>query len=295
MASIGFLGLGNMGGPMAKNLAKAGHAVKGFDLSAAALAAAGTAGIVPAASPQEAVQGAEVVITMLPAGQHVRATYLGEGGLLAGGGKDTLYIDSSTIDVGSARAVHEAAGGGGQDFVDAPVSGGVAGAENAALTFMCGGSEAAFGRAKPFLDQMGKNVIHAGGAGAGQAAKVCNNMILGISMIAISEAFALAEKLELDPAALFAISAKSSGSCWAMLNHNPVPGLVETAAANRDYKPGFAAAMMLKDLKLAMEAANQAGASIPLGAEAAQLYNMFVAAGNGGLDYSAIFKMVKGA
>ena len=294
MATIGFLGLGNMGGPMAKNLAKAGHAVKGFDLADAALKAAKAAGVEPVGTPLEAARGVDVVVTMLPAGQHVRGAYLGETGLLQAAGGDTLFIDSSTIDVGSARAVHEAASAAGQLFLDAPVSGGVAGAENAALTFMCGGTAEAFEKARPFLDLMGKNVIHAGGAGAGQAAKVCNNMILGISMIAISEAFALAEKLELDPAALFAISSKSSGSCWAMLNHNPVPGLVETAAANRDYKPGFAAAMMLKDLKLALEAANQSGASIPLGAEAAQLYNLFVNAGNGGLDYSAIYKMVKG-
>ena len=294
MATIGFLGLGNMGGPMAKNLAKAGHAVKGFDLADAALKAAKAAGVEPVGTPLEAARGVDVVVTMLPAGQHVRGAYLGETGLLQAAGGDTLFIDSSTIDVGSARAVHEAASAAGQLFLDAPVSGGVAGAENAALTFMCGGTAEAFEKARPFLDLMGKNVIHAGGAGAGQAAKICNNMILGISMIAISEAFALAEKLELDPAALFAISSKSSGSCWAMLNHNPVPGLVETAAANRDYKPGFAAAMMLKDLKLALEAANQSGASIPLGAEAAQLYNLFVNAGNGGLDYSAIYKMVKG-
>jgi len=231
---------------------------------------------------------------MLPAGQHVRGLYLGEAGILAKAPQGTLFIDSSTIDVGSARAVHEAAEAAGQVFLDAPVSGGVAGAANAALTFMCGGTPEAFGRAEPVLAQMGKAVIHAGGAGNGQAAKVCNNMILGISMLGISEAFALAEKLGLDHKALFDISSKSSGSCWAMLNHLPVPGIVETAAANRDYKPGFAAAMMLKDLRLAQEAANQAGAATPLGAEAAALYGMFVAAGNGELDYSAIIRMVRG-
>jgi 3-hydroxyisobutyrate dehydrogenase len=294
MAKIGFLGLGNMGGPMARNLVKAGHGVTGYDLSAEAAKHAAEGGVTAAKSAAEAVKGAEVVVTMLPAGKHVRQAYLGAQGLLALAPKDTLFIDSSTIDVASARAVHEAAGPAGQLFLDAPVSGGVAGAENAALTFMCGGSEAAFAKAKPVLDRMGKNVIHAGDAGAGQAAKVCNNMILGITMLGISEAFALAQKLGLDPARLQAISSKSSGSCWAMLNHNPVPGLVETAASNRDYKPGFAAAMMLKDLKLAEEAANQSGANIPLGAAAAQLYGMFVAAGNGGLDYSAIYKMVKG-
>jgi 3-hydroxyisobutyrate dehydrogenase len=294
MATIGFLGLGNMGGPMAKNLVAAGHRVTGYDPVPAAMESAKAAGIQPAATPAEAAWGAEAVITMLPAGSHVKSAYLGEQGLLAGAPRGTLFIDSSTIDVGSAKVVHEAAEQAGQDFLDAPVSGGVAGAEGATLTFMCGGSETAFGKAKPLLDKMGRNVIHAGGGGAGQAAKVCNNMILGISMIAISEAFALAEKLGLDPAKLHDISSKSSGSCWAMLNHNPVPGLVPTAAANRDYKPGFAAALMLKDLKLALEAANQSGASIPLGAEAAQLYNLFVGQGHGGLDYSAIFKLVKG-
>ena len=191
--------------------------------------------------------------------------------------------------------MHAAAEAAGQVFLDAPVSGGVAGAENAALTFMCGGTPEAFARAEPILQKMGRNIIHAGGAGNGQAAKVCNNMILGISMLGISEAFALAEKLGLDAKALFDISSKSSGSCWAMLNHLPVPGIVETAAANRDYKPGFAAAMMLKDLRLSQEAANQAGAATPLGAEAAALYGMFVAAGNGELDYSAIIRMVRGA
>ena len=295
MARIGFIGLGNMGGPMAANLAKAGHAVSGFDLSEATLAKAEAAGVARAASPAAAVAEAEAVVTMLPAGQHVRGLYLGEEGLLAAAPQGALFIDSSTIDVGSARAVHAAAEAAGQVFLDAPVSGGVAGAENAALTFMCGGTPEAFARAEPILQKMGRNIIHAGGAGNGQAAKVCNNMILGISMLGISEAFALAEKLGLDAKALFDISSKSSGSCWAMLNHLPVPGIVETAAANRDYKPGFAAAMMLKDLRLSQEAANQAGAATPLGAEAAALYGMFVAAGNGELDYSAIIRMVRGA
>ncbi len=294
MARVGFIGLGNMGGPMAANLVKAGHQVTGFDLVEAAMQQAAAAGIAAAGDPAAAASEAEVVVTMLPAGQHVRSLYLGDAGLLAAAPKSALLIDSSTIDVTSARAVHEAAEASGQAFVDAPVSGGVAGAENAALTFMCGGSQEAFARAQPVLAQMGRNIIHAGGPGNGQAAKVCNNMILGISMLGISEAFALAEKLGLDHKALFDISSKSSGSCWAMLNHLPVPGIVETAAANRDYQPGFAAAMMLKDLRLAQEAANQAGAATPLGAEAAALYGMFVAAGNGGLDYSAIIKMVRG-
>ncbi|GAB5468890.1 MAG: 3-hydroxyisobutyrate dehydrogenase [Rhodospirillales bacterium] len=295
MARIGFIGLGNMGGPMAANLAKAGHQVTGFDLQAEALTKAEAAGIARAATPGDCAREAEVLVTMLPAGQQVRALYLGEEGLLALAPKGCLFIDSSTIDVGSARAVQEAAGAAGQDFVDAPVSGGVAGAEAGTLTFMCGGLDAAFARAEPLLAQMGRSIIHAGGPGNGQAAKVCNNMLLGISMLGVCETFALAEKLGLDSQALFDISSKSSGSCWAMLNHLPVPGIVESSAANRDYKPGFAAAMMLKDLRLSQEAANQAGAATPLGAEAAALFGMFVAAGNGGLDYSAIIKMVKGS
>ena len=294
MATIGFLGLGNMGGPMARNLVKAGHQVRGYDLSAEAVKHAAEGGVGTAKTPAEAMP----ILDLIDRKSVVEGQSVDVGVrriiIQALAPKGTLFIDSSTIDVASARAVHEAAVAAGQHFIDAPVSGGVAGAENAALTFMCGGTEAAFAEAKPILDRMGKNVIHAGDAGAGQAAKVCNNMILGITMLGISEAFAMAEKLGLDPARLQAISSKSSGSCWAMLNHNPVPGLVETAASNRDYKPGFAAAMMLKDLKLAEEAANQSGANIPLGAAAAQLYGMFVAAGNGGLDYSAIYKMVKG-
>ncbi len=294
MARIGFIGLGNMGGPMAANLAKAGHAVSGFDLSAEAMQQAEAAGVTRAENPSAAVAEAEAVVTMLPAGQHVRSLYLGEEGLLARTPKGSLLIDSSTIDVGSARAVHEAAVAAGQAFVDAPVSGGVAGAQQAALTFMCGGEAEAFARAEPLLSEMGRNVIHAGGAGNGQAAKVCNNMILGISMLGVCEAFALAEKLGLDDKALFDISSKSSGSCWAMLNHLPVPGIVEGSAANRDYQPGFAAALMLKDLRLSQEAANQIGASTPLGAEATALFGLFCNAGKGGLDYSAIIKMIKG-
>jgi len=294
MAKIAFIGLGNMGGPMAGNLVKAGHAVKGVDLSDEAVTAAEARGVTRAASPTVAVADAEVVVTMLPAGQHVRGLYLGEAGILAAAPKGCLFIDSSTIDVASARAVHEAAGESGQHFIDAPVSGGVAGAENAALTFMCGGTEEAFAKAEPFLNSMGKNVIHAGGAGNGQAAKVCNNMILGISMIGISEAFALADKLGLDAERLFAISSKSSGSCWAMLNHLPVAGIVETAAANRDWKPGFATAMMLKDLRLSQEAAALTGASTPLGAVATGLYQAFANGGKGDLDYSAIITMLQG-
>ncbi|MBC6404834.1 MAG: 3-hydroxyisobutyrate dehydrogenase [Rhodospirillales bacterium] len=294
MARIGFIGLGNMGGPMAANLARAGHEVAGFDLKDDAMERAAGTGVAPATTARAAAGGAEAVVTMLPAGQQLRDLYLGEGGLLAAVSADSLLIDSSTVDLASARAVHAAAAAAGRIFVDAPVSGGVAGAEQAALTFMCGGSEAAFARAKPLLEAMGRSVVHAGGAGNGQAAKLCNNMLLGISMLGVCEAFVLAEKLGLDPQALFDIASKSSGSCWAMLNHLPLPGIVEGAAANRDYRPGFAANLMLKDLRLSQEAALQAAAATPLAAAAAALFGMFVNAGNGDLDYSAIVKMVRG-
>ena len=291
---IAFIGLGNMGGPMAANLVKAGHSVTGHDVMAENLSRAEAAGVTAASSAAEAVDEAEAVVTMLPAGSHVREVYMGEGGVIAAAKPDTLMIDSSTIDVASARAVHAAAEEAGHAWLDAPVSGGVAGAESGQLTFMVGGSDPAFERAQPLLDIMGKAVIHAGAAGNGQVAKVCNNMILGITMLGISEALTLGKKLGLDPQRLFDISSKSSGSCWAMLNHNPVPGVVETAAANRDYKPGFAAGMMLKDLKLSQQAAAEAGAATPLGAEAAALYTLFCNAGNAGLDYSAIIKMIEG-
>ena len=294
MATIGFIGLGNMGGPMAGNLVKAGHKVKGFDLVPASVKAAEKAGVAAVPGIAEAARDVDVVITMLPAGEHVRQVYMGEGGVFSAAGKGTLAIDSSTIDVGSARAVHAAAAAAGIDMLDAPVSGGVAGAAAGTLTFMVGGADAAFARGKPIFEAMGRAIVHAGGPGNGQVAKVCNNMILGITMIGISEAFTLGEKLGLDPKKLFDISSKASGSCWAMLNHLPVPGIVESSAANRDYKPGFAAAMMHKDLKLSQEAAAQAGAATPLGAQAAALYTLFVSAGHGGQDYSAIIKLLQG-
>ncbi len=294
MADIGFIGLGNMGGPMAGNLVKAGHEVTGYDLVPAALEAAAKAGVATVESAAEAVSGVATVISMLPAGEHVRSAYLGDHGLIAAAAPGSLFIDSSTIDVGSARAVHEAVAAAGHVMLDAPVSGGVAGAAGATLTFMCGGTDPAFARAKPLLDAMGRNIVHAGGPGNGQVAKVCNNMILGISMLACAEAFTLGEKLGLQPQKLFEISSVSSGSCWAMLNHNPVPGIVETSAANRAYRPGFAAAMMHKDLKLSQTAAGQAGVATPLGAAATALYTLFVNAGHGGLDYSAIIKLIRG-
>ncbi|OAN54106.1 3-hydroxyisobutyrate dehydrogenase [Paramagnetospirillum marisnigri] len=295
MASVGFIGLGNMGAPMMRNLLKAGHAVKAFDLSEAARTSAADAGAAAVTVAADAARDVDVVVTMLPAGAHVKSVMLGEGGLFAAARKGTVFIDSSTIDVATARLVSEEAAKAGHAFVDAPVSGGVGGAEAATLTFMVGGPDAAFEAAKPFLEAMGKTIVHAGGPGNGQAAKICNNMLLGISMIGTCEAFALAEKLGLDAQKLFDIASKSSGQCWSMTSYCPVPGPVPTSPANRDYKAGFAAAMMLKDLKLAVEAASVAGASIPLGAEAAQLYAMMAGTGQGGLDFSGIIHMLRGS
>jgi 3-hydroxyisobutyrate dehydrogenase len=292
MAEIGFIGLGNMGGPMAANLVAAGHRVVGFDVVPAALEAAVGRGVT-AAESAAAAAAAPVVITMLPAGAQVREVYTGENGIIAAAPAGALLIDCSTIDVATARAVHQAAAAAGRAMLDAPVSGGVAGAAAGTLTFMAGGAEAAFARARPILEAMGRTIVHAGGPGNGQAAKVCNNMILGISMIAVAEAFALGEKLGLDAKTFFDISSRASGSCWAMLNHLPVPGIVESAAANRDFKPGFAAAMMVKDMGLSQEAAAQVGAATPLGAAAAALYREFVDSGHGELDYSAIIQMIR--
>ena len=294
MTKIGFIGVGNMGGPMVVNLIGAGHAVTAFDPVAAALEKAQAAGAKVAASAGHAAAAGEIVISMLPAGAHVREVYLADDGAIATAQPGALFIDCSTIDVESARAVNAAAADAGFAMLDAPVSGGVAGAEAGTLTFMVGGAEEAFARAEPVLAAMGGKIIHAGPAGNGQVAKLCNNMILGITMIGVSESFMLAKRLGLDWQKLFDISSQASGSCWAMLNHLPVPGIVETSAANRDYKPGFSAAMMHKDLKLAEQAAIAAGAAIPLGAQAAALYTLFVNAGNADLDYSAIIKLIAG-
>ncbi len=291
---IGFIGLGNMGGPMAANLVKAGHEVLGFDLSEAALGALEAAGGKRAASVAELAAAADVVVSMLPAGAHVRKIYMEEGGILENAKPGTILIDSSTIDVDSARAVASAAAEKGMSMVDAPVSGGVGGATAGTLTFMVGGPDEAFAKAKPYLDIMGKNIVHAGGAGNGQAAKICNNMILGISMIAVSEAFVLAERLGLDAQKLFDISSTASGQCWSLTSYCPVPGPVPTSPANNDYKPGFAAEMMLKDLKLAQEAAGSAGAATPLGAEASVLYDVFCKNGGQGSDFSAIVNFLRG-
>lgn len=288
MTSIAFIGLGNMGGGMAANLAKAGHDVRAFDLSAEALERAASAGCLAATSAAEAVSGAEVVVTMLPAGRHVTAVY--EADVFAHAAPATLLIDCSTIDVATARANADAAAAKGLVTVDAPVSGGIAAANGGTLTFMVGGSAEAFARAEPVLSAMGKAVIHAGGAGAGQAAKICNNMLLGASMVATCETFAMAQKLGLDPQTFFDIASKASGQCWSMTSYCPVPGVGPETPADRDYQGGFATALMLKDLRLAMEAARSVDADVPMGARATELYEAFAAAGNDGLDFSAIIR-----
>jgi 3-hydroxyisobutyrate dehydrogenase len=291
MTTIAFIGLGNMGNPMAANLVKAGHKVTGFDLVEANLETARANGASVAATAREAIAGAEVVITMLPAGKHVVSVY---EDIVPAAAKGTLLIDSSTIDVDSARKAHKIAADAGMLSVDAPVSGGVGGAEAGTLTFMAGGSADAFAKAAPVLKPMAGKVVNCGDAGAGQAAKICNNMILGISMIGVGEAFVLAEKLGLSHQALYDVASTSSGQCWSLTTYCPVPGPVPNSPANRDYKPGFAAALMLKDLKLAQEAAQNAGAVTPLGAEATQLYALFNAMGQGGTDFSGIINFLRG-
>jgi 3-hydroxyisobutyrate dehydrogenase len=294
MARIGFVGLGNMGLPMALNLIKAGHQVEGFDVNGTAVAKLRAAGGAALESVKLAASRADVLITMLPSGNEVREVYLGPAGVLESTSPGVLLIDSSTIDVESARLVAAAAQAKGLSMVDAPVSGGVGGAQAATLTFMVGGPEAAFIRAKPVLEGMGKTIVHAGGPGNGQAAKICNNMILGASMIVTAEAFVLAEKLGLEHQKLFDIAAKSSGQSWSMTSYCPVPGPVPTSPANRDYQAGFTAAMMLKDLMLAQDAARATGAATPLGAEAAALYALYVGHGEGGRDFSGIIRFLRG-
>jgi 3-hydroxyisobutyrate dehydrogenase len=294
MAQIGFIGLGNMGLPMAQNLIKAGHAVCGYDVSAAALDKFSAVGGIAVHSLDVASMGVDLIVTMLPARDQVREVYLGQGGVLASAASGTLLVDCSTVDVETARAVAAAAKVNELDMLDAPVSGGIAGAQAATLTFMVGGNDTAFERAKPVLKAMGKIIVLAGAAGSGQAAKICNNMILGISMIAVCEAFVLAEKLGLDLHKLFEISSQSSGQCWSMTNYCPVPGLVPTSPANRDYQPGFTAAMMLKDLKLAQDAARLTRAVTPLGAGATAVYQRFVEDGGGAVDFSGIIRFLRG-
>ncbi|WP_417479550.1 3-hydroxyisobutyrate dehydrogenase [Maricaulis maris] len=293
MARIAFIGLGNMGSGMAANLVKAGHEVHAFDLSADAVAQAVGQGAVAASSAPDAVTGSDAVVTMLPAGKHVRGVY--EGQIFEAAAPGTLFLDCSTIDVESARHVGGLAVDKGFRFVDAPVSGGVAAAQGGTLTFMVGGSESDFAAAEPILDAMGKAVIRAGDVGAGQAAKICNNMLLAITMIGTCEAFALAEKLGLDAQNFFDISSKASGQSWSMTSYCPVPGPIPTTPANNGYKPGFATAMMLKDLKLAQDAAQSAGATTPLGAQAEALYAMFDNLGGGSSDFSGIYKLLDGS
>lgn len=287
MARIAFIGLGNMGGGMAANLAKAGHDVRAFDLSAEALDRAGAAGCSPADSAAAAAEGAEAVVTMLPAGAHVEATY---GAILGVTAPGAILIDCSTIDVATARRVAEQVVAAGRQAVDAPVSGGIGGANAGTLTFMVGGTPEAFARSQPYLQAMGKAVIHAGGSGAGQAAKICNNMILGATMAVTCEAFALAERLGLEAQSFYDIASVSSGQSWSMTTYCPVPGVGPTSPADNDYHGGFAAALMLKDLRLAMQAAAESGTAVPVGAKARELYEALVDAGEGGRDFSVIIK-----
>jgi 3-hydroxyisobutyrate dehydrogenase len=290
MTRIAFIGLGNMGGPMAANLVKAGLAVRGFDLAESSKKAAAESGVAIASSIADAVQDAETVITMLPAGQHVLDVWNEVVPRLPQG---TLIVDCSTIDVASAGTAHELAADAGLRSVDAPVSGGTIGAKNATLTFMAGGDSKAFAAAKPILEKMGAKIIHCGEAGAGQAAKICNNMILGISMIGVCEAFTLGEKLGLSHQALFDVASTSSGQCWSLTSYCPVPGPVPASPANNDYKPGFATALMLKDLRLSQEAAQATGAVTPLGAHAQALYQAFSDAGHGMVDFSGIIAYLR--
>jgi 3-hydroxyisobutyrate dehydrogenase len=293
MARIGFVGVGNMGGGMALNLIRAGHAVRAFDLSEAALARVVAGGAMRAEDVAEAVGDAEIVITMLPAGAHVAAVY-GDGIFVAAPAA-ALLIDCSTIDIATARSVAEAAAARGFAMLDAPVSGGTTAADAGTLTFMVGGPANAFARGQPILRAMGKAVIHAGPAGSGQAAKVCNNMLLGITMIGTCEAFNLAVRLGLDPQTFFDISSRASGQSWSMTSYCPVPGPVPTAPSNRDYEGGFQTALMLKDLKLALDAAKGANASVPMGAQAEALYQMFAGLGGATKDFSAMIKLIDGS
>jgi 3-hydroxyisobutyrate dehydrogenase len=290
MTSIAFIGLGNMGGPMAANLVKAGDQVIAFDLVEASRAQARADGAAIAESAAAAVKGADVVITMLPAGKHVISVW---NEVIPSMTKGALIIDCSTIDVESAKQAHELAAEHAVRSVDAPVSGGTGGAKGATLTFMCGGDGKAFAAARPVLEKMGKKIVHCGGAGAGQAVKICNNMMLAVSMIGVCEGFALAEKLGLSHQALFDVVSTSSGQSWALTSYCPVPGPVPTSPANNQYKPGFAAALMVKDLTLAQDAAKAAGAATPLGKHAQEIYKAFNSAGNGGVDFSGIIQHVR--
>jgi 3-hydroxyisobutyrate dehydrogenase len=291
MAQVGFIGLGNMGSGMAANLVKAAHKVRAFDLSAEALAKADQAGCERAGSAAEAVRDAEAVVTMLPAGRHVREVF--EGSVFGQAPASAILIDCSTIDVATARGVEAAAAERGYVMVDAPVSGGIAASQAGTLTFMVGGSGDGFARARPILEAMGKAVIHAGGPGAGQVAKICNNMVLGATMIATCEAFLLAQKLGLDPQVFYDIASKASAQSWSMTSYCPVPGVGPETPADHDYEGGFAAALMLKDLRLAMQAADTAAVETPMGRRAEQLYERFVEHGSAAKDFSGIIRMLE--
>lgn len=292
MTDIGFIGLGNMGGPMLANLIEAGHKVKAFDLSPDAMARAKEAGAQLTNDAASACRGVDILVTMLPAGPHVRTVY--SESVLDNAEEGTLLIDCSTIDVATARAVAAMAAERGFEMLDAPVSGGVGGAEAGTLTFMVGGPDGAFARGKPILDIMGANIVHTGGSGNGQVAKICNNMILGATMIAVSEGFVMAEKLGLDAQTLYDICSTSSSSCWALNTYCPAPGPAPASPANRNYEAGFTAAMMLKDLRLAQGAAQDADVGTPMGASAAAIYGLFCNSDDESLDFSAIINMIKG-
>ena len=292
MAKIGFIGLGNMGLPMAGNLVKAGHTVTAFDIVDANMKAAAAEGVGTAASANAVADGADVIVTMLPAGKHVLGVY--QDGLLDAASKGTLLIDCSTIDVADARQAHALASEAGMLSLDAPVSGGVGGAQGATLTFMVGGSGDSFAAGEPILEGMGKKIVHCGDGGAGQSAKICNNMILAVTMIGVAEGFCLGEKLGLSHQALFDVVSTATGSCWSVNTYCPVPGPVPTSPANNDFKPGFATALMAKDLTLAQNATLQAGASTPMGAEAAHLYRLYMSTGAGETDFSSIIRFIRG-
>lgn len=291
MSKIGFIGVGNMGRPMARNLIKAGHGVTAFDLSKTLLEALKKDGATTASSASDAVKDADIVVTMLPASKHVHGVYFDD---VFGSAKNgVLMIDCSTIDVATSRTVHTEAEAKGFHMVDAPVSGGVGGAEAGTLTFMVGGTSNAFDQAKPLLDIMGKNIVYCGGAGNGQAAKICNNMMLGVQMASVSEAFLLAEKLGLDAEKLFNVSSTASGQCWSLTTYCPVPGPVPTSPANNDYKPGFAAPLMKKDMGLAIEAADQLGVKVETAKCAAAIYDAYVEAGGDTKDFSGIINHIR--
>lgn len=291
--TVGFIGLGHMGFPMVKNLTKAGFTVKVFDVANDAIARCVAEGAIAAQSVAKAVQDSDVVYTMLQTGDQVLNACSGKDGIFANIKKNALYIDSSSIAIQASLECHQKAEAANIAMVDAPVSGGVKGAENAALTIMVGGSDQNFLRAKPILQNLGKKIIHAGKAGSGQAAKICNNMILGISMIAVSEAFNLAEKLQLDPKKFFEICKEASGQCWSMTSYCPYPGILESAPSNNKYQPGFAGAMMLKDLKLSQDAAEFSQVNTPLGKSATEIYQKFVNSDYGDLDFSAVIQFLK--